>query len=140
MGKKNVKIYAYNCYICYGGETRCASGEGERCHCDGYGSRYCYEPKMILELDVGDIKKNNKNNKIIFTGKYNGYGDMILNINKNDLDDYKYKPTDKLIPGKGWTWKEFGLKLEKDGYLAINLNQYDGSVKNNVEVYCNSCY
>ena len=154
MGKNNVKIYAYKCNMCFGGEVRCASGERYRCHCDGYGSRYCYEPKMILELDVGDIKKNNKNNKIIFNGKYNGYGDMILNINKNDLDDYKNKPDPYYIKNKNITWEHFDLRprIEKNYYnnknnskekkIMIKVAYESGRYlfKKGVNIYCNSCY
>ena len=122
MGKNNVKIYSYKCNMCFGGEVRCASNEGNRCICDGYGSRYCYEPKMILELDVGDIKKNNKNNKIIFSGKYNGYGDIILDINKNDLDDYKNRPAPYSSKNYNLTWEDFTLKPR------IERNYYDKKI------------
>nr|QDY52077.1 hypothetical protein 3_56 [Mimiviridae sp. ChoanoV1] len=109
-------LFPYICTKCRGGDFRCGSQHCEKTNCKG--SQCCWEEKMVLVL------KKNKD-VIVICGKYDGYGRMI---------------TDKLIPGRGWTWKEFGLKLEKDGYLAINLNQYDGPVKNNVEVYCNSCY
>ena len=71
---------SYSCNICNGAEWRCGTGN-KNCGCGGYGSKYCWEENVILELKT-------KKNPIIIKGVYDGYGrlhvsDRYKNLGKN---------------------------------------------------------
>ena len=126
-----MSMCSYSCNICNGGKWRCGTGN-KNCGCKGYGSKYCWEQEVVLEL------KTDKN-PIIVKGVYDGYGRLHVS------DKYKNL-------GKNIYWENYDLfTYAEEIYDCKNENKYkqfcvdivfQGKTIDNpdLNIFCKSCY